>query len=312
MVYLIPHFGSIGILRPALESILATDQEAVVYIGDDTHNLNLANLQFKHLNQLVIIPGPKSSFAAQINKLMTYVKKEQWVVIMNNDVRLAKDWAATIHEVIANTTPKIGLIASQLLLPRGVIDSAGDAFSEVGLGFKRLRHFKINSNSSKRPVSVSGALMVVRTDLWQQLKGLDEQIGTYFEDVDFGLRAYSLGYQVLYVPEAMAIHRESSNYNRTYINQQTVRNSILVVRKNFQFPLQRVLLNRLRWWWLGYSLLHPTSLIKNRQIIREASSLEIKMSGAKLNHLPYRYQSVSWWQVGRELRQNYHFTTGFW
>ncbi len=60
--------------------------------------------------------------------------------------------------------------------------------------------------TSQSPEWVSGASMMVRRSLLEGLGGLDEGFFLYCEDVDLCRRVVAAGYEVRYVPEAMAIH----------------------------------------------------------------------------------------------------------
>ena len=52
----------------------------------------------------------------------------------------------------------------------------------------------------------SGACFFIRTDIFNQLKGFDENFFMYCEDVDLSWRVRNLGYRILYQPRALAFH----------------------------------------------------------------------------------------------------------
>lgn len=54
--------------------------------------------------------------------------------------------------------------------------------------------------------SVSGACLMIRSDLFNNLNGFDEAFFMYFEDADLCRRAIKKGYQVRYVSEAQVMH----------------------------------------------------------------------------------------------------------
>ena len=58
---------------------------------------------------------------------------------------------------------------------------------------------------------VSGASMILRTEMLQQVGLLDEDFFTYFEDVDLCQRAHASGWQVWYVPQSRVIHFEGAS-----------------------------------------------------------------------------------------------------
>ena len=53
---------------------------------------------------------------------------------------------------------------------------------------------------------LSGACLLVRADVFEQLKGFDESYFMYFEDVDLGARMTRAGLANLYVPTAVVTH----------------------------------------------------------------------------------------------------------
>jgi GT2 family glycosyltransferase len=59
--------------------------------------------------------------------------------------------------------------------------------------------------------------MMVRTDIFQQLRGFDLTFGPFGpEDLDFSLRLSKAGYHALYVPEAVAYHEVSHTFGGEY------------------------------------------------------------------------------------------------
>ncbi len=57
---------------------------------------------------------------------------------------------------------------------------------------------------------VSGASMIVRRKVFEEIGGLDEGFFLYFEEVDFCSRARRTGWEIWFVPESRVIHFEGS------------------------------------------------------------------------------------------------------
>ncbi len=53
---------------------------------------------------------------------------------------------------------------------------------------------------------ISGACMLVRSEVLKQTKGLAEILPMYFEDIDLCKRAKNIGWKIYYLPEAEIIH----------------------------------------------------------------------------------------------------------
>lgn len=78
------------------------------------------------------------------------------------------------------------------------------------VGFGEIDHGQYDHPT--RCISCGGAMMV-RAEIFQQLGGFDEKFNPFGpEDLDFCLRAYSLGYYALYVPQAVAYHEVSHSF----------------------------------------------------------------------------------------------------
>lgn len=68
-----------------------------------------------------------------------------------------------------------------------------------------------------RPCVSCGGAMMVRTDVFEQLKGFDPMFDPFGpEDLDFSLRLQEAGYRALYVPQAVAYHVVSHTFGRDY------------------------------------------------------------------------------------------------
>jgi GT2 family glycosyltransferase len=54
---------------------------------------------------------------------------------------------------------------------------------------------------------VIGSFFLVRRELWNQLKGMDERFFVYLEDLDFSLRAHQCGWSSWYLASASIYHK---------------------------------------------------------------------------------------------------------
>ena len=58
---------------------------------------------------------------------------------------------------------------------------------------------------------VTGACLLVKTAVYDEMHGLDEQFAVAFNDVDFCLRVRDAGYRIAWTPYAELIHYESKS-----------------------------------------------------------------------------------------------------
>jgi GT2 family glycosyltransferase len=59
--------------------------------------------------------------------------------------------------------------------------------------------------------AVTGACMMVRRKVFDEVGGLDEQIAVAYNDIDFCLRLRAAGYRNIWTPFAELIHHESAS-----------------------------------------------------------------------------------------------------
>lgn len=246
MEYLIPHFGSLKLVKKAVRSIRRCDSNARILIGDDTRLLQLADFTTK----VIIFKGPQRGFAANVNNLLKNAQYE-WVVIINNDIELFSDWRVIIENNLEELDPKTYCLASSLYRPDGRVDSFGDNYSWYGQGFNRF-HLLSPKNYMYHRVRVlgaTGALMVVRRNVLLRYGGFSEILGSYCEDTAFHLQANNDGWRSYFIPDARAFHTGSATFNLEQKLQLSARNSILVIRSVFKGKIRQHFLRRAYHYW---------------------------------------------------------------
>jgi GT2 family glycosyltransferase len=138
-----------------------------------------------------------------------------WLWLLHDDAAPAPD---ALYRLLAHVTldPRIDVTGPKLLLPRS--RQSGQRLGEVGVsisgGGRRdlgLDVGEIDQGQRDQPqqrLGVSTCGMLVRTDVWHDLDGLDAGLPVFRDGVDFGWRANLLGYRVVTTPQARFTHRE--------------------------------------------------------------------------------------------------------
>ncbi len=80
---------------------------------------------------------------------------------------------------------------------------------------------------------VSGACIITRKEYYVKLKGFDEGIFMYMEEVDLLYRAARRGWKTGFYPEARFIHLGSASSNKTYPILQVYRGLLYFYRKHY-------------------------------------------------------------------------------
>ena len=135
------------------------------------------------------------------------------LLFLNDDVEVIDgDWLEGLLEHALR--PEVGAVGPQLLYPDGKVQHAGMFLSRtVG------RHaFRFSPRDEPGPfglaltqrnvISVTGACLMVRRDVFEALGGFDEEHPIITNDLDFCLRARAAGRLVVYTPHVALTHHE--------------------------------------------------------------------------------------------------------
>ena len=142
-------------------------------------------------------------------------------LFLNNDVEaLDQDW---LEELVRWAgVPGIGIIGAKLLYPDEHIQHAGIVVGMGGVAGHMLYGHKdhvwtmLGSVDWYRNCSaVTGALHMMRREVFDAVGGYDEEYDVSFSDVAMCLQAIKQGYRVLYDPFVRLIHHESQTRDRT-------------------------------------------------------------------------------------------------
>ena len=82
------------------------------------------------------------------------------------------------------------------------------------------------------PEWISGACMLIRRSLLEELNGLDEQFFLYCEDMDLCRRIRQRGFDVRYEPRALAVHAGGASARRTTLLPVLAESRIRYARKH--------------------------------------------------------------------------------
>jgi hypothetical protein len=120
--------------------------------------------------------------------------------------------------------PAAGIAGSALLSPEGALQASPFRFQgiaseldrglQLGLVSRLLRARAVVMPPQPQACAVdwvSGASMILRRTMVEQVGLLDEGLFTYFDDVDLCLRARRAGWETWYVPESRVVHLEGAS-----------------------------------------------------------------------------------------------------
>ena len=171
-------------------------------------------------------------FARAVN-LGIQAAQGDWVGILNNDVEPRADWLELLYK--SNTQ----FVTGKLLNKNNpaMLDGTFDLLSRVavpwraGNGRPDQSLFTYNNRITFAPWTA----VLYRRSVFEQVGLLDETFGSYYEDVDFGLRCAQAGIDGEYEPAAIALHEGSATLGawRPATVRLLTRNHRLLIQKHF-------------------------------------------------------------------------------
>jgi GT2 family glycosyltransferase len=141
------------------------------------------------------------------------VARSEFLLLLNNDTIPQPGWLDAMLAAFERH-PLAGVVGSRLLYADGRIQHAGMFFLPDG----RLEHAHRFADRDAPEVleereypCVTGACLLMRRSLWEELGGLDEGYPMYVEDVDLCMKVWASGHRVVYTPDSVVFHLENAS-----------------------------------------------------------------------------------------------------
>ena len=228
---------------PVLKDNIPKENCFIVVADNASTDDSLPWLQANHPDIEVIALEENYGFAGGYNRALRMVEADYYV-LLNSDVEVSPGWLDTLIAFMEDN-PDAGVCQPKILsyahrdyfeyagAAGGYIDRFGYPFCR-GRIISNIEKDRGQYNDEEQCFWASGACMMVRSDLYHYLGGLDEMFFAHMEEIDFCWRAKLAGHQVWAVPQAAVYHigggsLDASSPRKLYLNY---RNSLLMLQKN--------------------------------------------------------------------------------
>ena len=148
------------------------------------------------------------------------------LLFLNDDVVPVGDrWLGTMLDSFADAD--VAVVGPLLLYPDETVQHAGMFLGFNNVAGHRLRGVRLPGHGMAGDLvpidcsAVTGAVMLVRADVFAALNGFDYQLATYLQDLDLCLRVLRLGRRIMFNPGAVLFHMESISA-ATMLREQSV------------------------------------------------------------------------------------------
>ncbi|NPA35325.1 MAG: glycosyltransferase family 2 protein [Chlorobi bacterium] len=182
-------------------------------------------------------------FAGGYNKGLKQIDADYYV-LLNSDVAPGENWLAPLVEKMDNTpevaacVPKIKSYTQPDMFEYA--GAAGGFIDKYGFPYCRGRLFDVlekDEGQYDESVSVfwgSGAALMIRSEIYNNCRGLDEDFFAHMEEIDLCWRVKNKGFQIMSISQSEVFHLgggtlNQQNSHKTYLN---FRNNLYMLVKN--------------------------------------------------------------------------------
>lgn len=234
------------LLREYLPSVVATTDPAigrviVVDNGSDDDSPEVLRNEFPEVETISF--DRNLGFAAGYNKAIE-MTRYPYTVLLNSDVRTSEGWLRPLYDFM-ESHPEVGAIQPKLLSDSDPTSfeyagACGGFIDRNGYPYCRGRIFADCERDNGQYDTVAdifwatGACLMVRSELYLRVGGLDSRFFAHMEEIDLCWRILLSGHSIKAVPDSKVYHLgggslPASNPRKTYLN---FRNNLLMLHKN--------------------------------------------------------------------------------
>lgn len=210
---IIPVYNQFNYTYNCLKSILEHSGNAVSYeviVADDCSTDQTEKLESIAAGTIVIHNENNLRFLKNCNNAAKHAKGK-YILFLNNDTQVQENWLKPLVDLI-ESDGKIGMVGSKLIYPNGILQEAGGILWKDGSAWNygnRKNPTLPEFNYVKEADYISGASIMIRTDLWKEIGGFDERFcPAYCEDSDLAFEVRRHGFKVMYQPASLVVHFE--------------------------------------------------------------------------------------------------------
>jgi GT2 family glycosyltransferase len=238
------NWNGVTLLEQFLPSIVGFSPEATVYVADNASTDDSIAFVKANFPAVQIVKNDSNfGFAKGYNEALKHIDAEIYALV-NSDIEVTKNWLATIISTFEKE-PNTAIIQPKILdfknkeyfeyagAAGGFIDKFGYPYCR-GRIFGTLEKDQGQYDDDRDIFWASGACFFIRSSVYRELKGFDDDFFAHQEEIDLCWRALNKGYKIKYNHKSVVYHvggatLQQGNPKKTFLN---FRNSLLMLTKN--------------------------------------------------------------------------------
>lgn len=242
-------YNTVDLTCTAIQSVLDNQTEdningEIIVVDNNSNDDSVTKIKKQFGKRVQIIENSKNVGFAKANNQGIKHAKGQYILLLNSDAFLHDhalqqlistfeknpDDIASAQLVDVKRIDRVGMVSGKLLYADGTIQPQGGALPSLWnlswwwlwpfpgstpLPTNHQYHIQhLDFFEKKQQMGwLSGAALMVRKELINEIGGLDEDIFMYAEDVEWAIRANNHHWDIVYSPKAVITHLGSSSGN---------------------------------------------------------------------------------------------------
>jgi len=221
------------LLRQFLPSVIQYSTQAEVIVADNGSTDQSLSILESEFQQVRIIKLDKNyGFCGGYNRALQQVDAD-YFVLLNSDIEVTPHWLNPMIDLL-NKNPTIASVQPKVLSYHqrnlfeyagaggGFIDSFGYPFCR-GRIFQRIEEDRGQYNDQIPIFWSTGACMMIRSNLYHQFNGLDEDFFAHMEEIDLCWKLHRADFHVYYCGRSTVYHVGAGTLGygsprKTYLN----------------------------------------------------------------------------------------------
>jgi len=170
----------------------------------------------KDFPEVFLIENRENAGFAKASNQAIRLSQGTYILLLNSDAILQPDSVQKMIHVMG-ADRSIGIVGAGLVYPDGRSQASHGPLPNFWIevrglfGLDKLHSEKVDHQVYKETGWVSGACMLIRRSLLDQIGLLDEAFFMFNEEIDLCYRSHKVGTKVVYVQSAIVIHSEGGS-----------------------------------------------------------------------------------------------------
>lgn len=252
---IIVNYNRLDLTRRSIESVIKYAPGCEIILVDNNSTESGIEELSEEFSQVKVIRLSKNYGFGYGNNRGAEIAKGKYLFFLNNDAYLVENTPLILSDYL-DDNKDVGVVGPKLIFPDSrfqlsfgwapsIINEWRTRKLQNGLHKSYDKYVNIVTASYNKISEidwVTGAALMIRKKLFEEVGGFDEKYFMYFEDSDLCKRIKNCGYKIYYIPLTAVVHQANATVKKIETINDEYRKSQLYYYKKHLSILSRLLL----------------------------------------------------------------------